>query len=46
LSDPVYRQGVYGAAIWYGAGLLYFALYRRRHLVLSPEEEFARKAAS
>lgn len=46
LSDPVYRQGVMGAAIWYGAGLLYFALYRRRYLVLSPEEEFARKAMS
>ncbi|MCK6449830.1 MAG: ethanolamine permease [Alphaproteobacteria bacterium] len=46
LSDPVYRQGVYGAAIWYVAGLLYFALYRRRYLVLSPEEEFARRAAA
>ena len=46
LSDPVYRQGVIGAVIWYGAGLLYFALYRRKYLVLSPEEEFARRATS
>jgi ethanolamine permease len=41
LQDPVYRNGVYGAAIWYALGLLYFAVIGRHRLVLSPEEEFA-----
>jgi ethanolamine permease len=41
LKDPVYRNGVIGAAIWYVAGVLYFALVGRHKLVLSPEEEFA-----
>ena len=37
----MYRTGVYAAAVWYAAGLLYFALVGRHRLVLSPEEEFA-----
>jgi ethanolamine permease len=41
LKDPVYRNGVIGAAIWYLAGIMYFALIGRHRLVLSPEEEFA-----
>jgi ethanolamine permease len=41
LQDPVYRNGVYAAAVWYALGLLYFALIGRHHLILSPEEEFA-----
>ncbi len=41
LQDPVYRTGVYGAAIWYAIGILYFAVYGRKKLVYSPEEEFA-----
>lgn len=41
LLDPVYQKGVYGALIWYAAGLSYFALIGRKHLILSPEEEFA-----
>jgi ethanolamine permease len=41
LKDPVYRNGVIGAAIWYLAGILYFAIVGRHKLVLSPEEEFA-----
>jgi ethanolamine permease len=41
LKDPVYRNGVIGAAIWYVAGILYFAVVGRHRLVLSPEEEFA-----
>lgn len=36
-----YRPGVIGTLIWFGAGLLYFALVGRNRLVLSPEEEFA-----
>jgi ethanolamine permease len=39
--DEVYRKVVIGAAIWYGLGLLYFALWARRRLVYAPEEEFA-----
>jgi ethanolamine permease len=32
---------VIGVAVWFLAGLLYFALVGRHRLVLSPEEEFA-----
>jgi ethanolamine permease len=39
--DPIYRKVVIGAAVWYGLGLLYFALVARHRLVLSPEERFA-----
>ncbi len=39
--DPVYQKVVVGAAIWYAAGLLWFAIYARRALVLAPEERFA-----
>jgi ethanolamine permease len=41
-----YRLGVVGAAVWFVAGILYFQFYGRHHLVLSPEEEFARAAAA
>ncbi|OYX12839.1 MAG: amino acid ABC transporter permease, partial [Rhizobiales bacterium 32-66-8] len=41
LSDPIYRSGVIGVAIWFAVGLAYFALLGRHKLVLSPEEEFA-----
>jgi ethanolamine permease len=41
LQDPVYQYGVYGAAVWYAIGILYFALHGRHKLVYSPEEEFA-----
>ena len=41
--NPDYRLGVYGCAVWYGAGLLYFWLIGRKKLVYSPEEEFALK---
>ena len=37
----MYQKGVYGAAIWYLAFILYFAVVGRHKLVLSPEEEFA-----
>jgi len=36
-----FRQGVIGVALWFVAGLGYFALYARKHIVLSPEEAFA-----
>ncbi len=39
--DDVYRRVVIGAAIWYAAGLAYFAFYARKRLVYSPEEAFA-----
>jgi ethanolamine permease len=39
--NPDYRVGVYGCAVWFAAGLIYFAVYGRRTLVYSPEEEFA-----
>jgi ethanolamine permease len=44
LQDPVYRNGVYAVAVFYVAGLVYFALVGRHRLILSPEEEFAMAA--
>ena len=44
VADPIYQKVVVGAAVWYGLGLLWFALYARHKLVLSPEESFARSA--
>jgi len=44
VTDPVYRKVVIGAAIWYGLGLLWFAIYARRKLVMAPEETFALSA--
>ena len=41
--NPDYRLGVYGCAVWYAPGLLYFGLIGRKKLVYSPEEEFAVK---
>ena len=41
LTDPVYRTGIIGVAIWYALAILYFAVYGRHTLVFSPEEEFA-----
>lgn len=41
LSDAVYRAGVIGVAIWFAIGIIYFAIFGRHRLVLSPEEEFA-----
>ena len=43
-QDAAYRGGVYGVAIWYAAGIIYFAVYGRKTLVYSPEEDFAVKA--
>jgi ethanolamine permease len=44
LSDAAYREGVLGAVIWYGLGIVYFAAIGRHRLVRSPEEEFAIRA--
>ena len=41
LQDPVYRVAVYYVAAFYALGILYFAVYGRNQLILSPEEEFA-----
>jgi ethanolamine permease len=39
--DPVYQKVVIGAALWFLAGLAYFAFHARHRLVQSPEEQFA-----
>ncbi len=39
--NAAYRPGVYGVAIYFVLGVLYFGLFGRHRLVLSPEEEFA-----
>ena len=41
LSDPVYRIGVIAVACWFVLGVIYFALFARHRMILSPEEEFA-----
>ena len=41
LTDPVYRIGVIGVAIWYAIAIAYFLVHSRKTLVLSPEEDFA-----
>ncbi len=46
VTDPIYQKVVLGAAVWYGLGLLWFALYARHRLVLAPEESFALSAYS
>lgn len=44
ITDPIYQKVVVGAAIWYGLGLLWFAFYARKRLVMAPEESFALSA--
>ena len=39
--NEAYRPGVYGVAVYYILGVVYFAVAGRNRLVLSPEEEFA-----
>jgi ethanolamine permease len=46
LQDAAYLKGVYAALGWYVAGLLYFGLFGRHRLILSPEEQFALGAAA
>jgi ethanolamine permease len=41
LQDPVYQKAVLAVAGFYVLGILYFAVYGRNQLILSPEEEFA-----
>jgi ethanolamine permease len=43
LTDPLYRTGIIGVAIWYIVAIVYFAVYGRNTLVFSPEEAFAVK---
>jgi ethanolamine permease len=40
-SNEDYRPAVFGTAVYFVLGILYFALVGRHKLVLSPEEEFA-----
>ncbi len=37
------NRGLIGAVVWIAGGLLYFAVYARKRLILAPEEEFAEK---
>ena len=39
-----YRPAIWWCALWFLAGLAYFAFYARYRMVRSPEEEFALKA--
>jgi len=40
-DNPAFRPGIIGVALWFLAGLVYFAVYGRKTLVYSPEEAFA-----
>jgi ethanolamine permease len=40
-ANPDFRPGVLGTALWFVAGLGYFAFYARKRMVRSPEEAFA-----
>lgn len=42
--NPDYRPGVYGVALWFAMSLVYFGVYARHRMILSPEEEFAQAA--
>jgi ethanolamine permease len=41
VTDPAFRAPILGVALYYAITILYFALFGRHRLVLSPEEEFA-----
>jgi ethanolamine permease len=41
LTNEKYQTALYAVAAFYALGILYFALYGRNRLILSPEEEFA-----
>jgi ethanolamine permease len=41
IQDPNFFKGVVWVFVWFGLGIVYFALIGRHKLVLSPEEEFA-----
>jgi ethanolamine permease len=41
LYDPAYREAILWVVGWFAVGILYFAVFGRNRLVLSPEEEFA-----
>jgi ethanolamine permease len=41
VTDAAFRDPVLGVAIYYAVMIVYFAVFGRKQLVLSPEEEFA-----
>jgi len=41
LQDPNFFRGVVWVIAWCAVGIVYFALFGRNRLILSPEEEFA-----
>jgi ethanolamine permease len=41
VTDPAFQAPILGVALYYAITILYFALFGRHRLVLSPEEEFA-----
>ncbi|MDG1892017.1 MAG: ethanolamine permease [Verrucomicrobiota bacterium] len=45
IVEPAYRAAVVGAAIWFAAGVLWFACVGRKRLVKTPEEAFALRKA-
>jgi len=41
-----YRPGVLGAAVWFLAGIVWFAWRGRGRLIFAPEEQFAEEASA
>jgi ethanolamine permease len=45
MLDPNFFRGVIWVIVWCAVGIVYFALFGRNKLILSPEEEFAMEHA-
>jgi ethanolamine permease len=41
IQDPNFSKGIVWVLVWFGVALVYFGLFGRHRLVLSPEEAFA-----
>ncbi len=44
--NPEYRPGIYGVALWFALSLVYYFVYARHRMILSPEEEFAERSGN
>ncbi len=45
VQDPRFLQGSFWVVVWLGLGIAYYAMVARHRLILTPDEDAARKAA-
>lgn len=45
VQDPLFLQGSFWVIVWLGLGIVYYALVARHRLILTPDEDAARRAA-